>query len=100
MFKLPLANMYLPRRFLPPTLVWRNLFDMTDDPDTYLLYNPDDIRFVSGGVDTVKILPNEVSVNDGSAAIDFRVESDNTNTNIISVLAISNVELSQEVGQR
>jgi cytoskeletal protein CcmA (bactofilin family) len=48
-----------------------------NDPDTYLLYNPDDIRFVSGGVDTVKILPNEVSVNDGSAALDFRVESDN-----------------------
>ena len=55
-----------------------------DDPDTYLLYNPDDIRFVSGGVDTVKILPNEVSVNDGSAAINFRVESD-TNTSMLFV---------------
>ena len=55
-----------------------------DDPDTYLLYNPDDIRFVSGGVDTVKILPNEVSVNDGSAAVNFRVESV-TNTNMLFV---------------
>ena len=55
-----------------------------NDPDTYLLYNPDDIRFVSGGVDTVKILPNEVSVNDGSAAINFRVESD-TNTSMLFV---------------
>ena len=55
-----------------------------NDPDTYLLYNPDDIRFVSGGVDTVKILPNEVNVNDGSAALDFRVESDN-NPNLFFV---------------
>ena len=55
-----------------------------NDPDTYLLYNPDDIRFVSGGVDTVKILPNEVSVNDGSAAVNFRVESD-TNTSMLFV---------------
>ena len=59
-----------------------------NDPDTYLLYNPDDIRFVSGGVDTVKILPNEVSVNDGSAAINFRVESD-TNTSMLFVDGIN-----------
>ena len=59
-----------------------------NDPDTYLLYNPDDIRFVSGGVDTVKILPNEVSVNDGSAAINFRVESD-TNTSMLFVDSVN-----------
>ena len=55
-----------------------------NDADTYMLYNPDDIRFVSGGVDTVKILPSEVSINDGSASLDFRVESDN-NPNLFFV---------------
>lgn len=47
-----------------------------NDPDTYILFNPDDIRLVTGGIDALKTIPNEVSVNDGSATVDFRVESD------------------------
>lgn len=55
-----------------------------DDPDTYLLFNPDDTRFVTGGIDAFKSLPTELSINDGSAAVDFRVESD-TNPQMLFV---------------
>ena len=54
------------------------------DPDTYMLFNPDDTRFVVGGIDTIKMLPNETSIFDGGGAQDFRVET-NTKTNTLFI---------------
>ena len=55
--------------------VGQNIYH-TGDADTYQQFIPDDVRFVVGGIDVAKFLPNEVSVNDGSTNVDFRIESD------------------------
>ena len=55
------------------------------DTDTYLQFaGANDLRLISGGVDALKATGSELSINDGSADYDFRVES-NDNVNMLFV---------------
>jgi hypothetical protein len=49
----------------------------TGDPDTYAQFTgSDQIDFLAGGVHGLRVAATEVVVNEGSAVLDFRVESD------------------------
>lgn len=55
----------------------------TGDADTYLQFaGANDLRLVSGGIDALKATATEISINDGQANYDFRVEGD-TQENLI-----------------